>query len=161
MDESMGAQGGPPSEMPPQPQMPRTPTEKADQAFNVAMTAFEAKAPDAITPVKAAIKAYNEAGTLDDDALFHLGLLYLAAGDGKAARTAAERLLAHAPKHVLALGVAAQGAQMTGDTAGGRAYYQRLLAGYVEESQAQRPEYLQHARVVTTYVESATKNISQ
>jgi hypothetical protein len=158
MDESMGAQGGQP-QMPPQPQMPQTAVERADQAFNVAMTAFEGKQPTAPAAVKEAIKAYTEAGELDDDALFHLGLLYLASNDGKSARATAERLLAHAPKHVLGLGVAGQGAQLTGDTAAARGYYQRLLAGYVEESQTLRPEYLQHARVVTTYVETATKAI--
>lgn len=146
----------------PAPQEPLGPRELADALFNDAMTASESgQGAEAAVLVPQAIAAYQGLGLLDDDSQFHVALLQLASKHPQEARAAAERILAKAPKHVLALGAAALAAQDLQDAAGARAYSQRLVDAYPAESSQHRPEYEQHARVMATYLERAKQALGR
>lgn len=138
-----------------------TPTgrEAADEAFNAAMRAYETGGADAGVLLPRAIAAYVALPDIDADGRYHLGLLQMAAGDLPAARATADRVLATSPRHLLALGAAAQFATAAGDAAAARGYHERLLAAY-EAEQGAAPEYAHHARMLPRYRDDALRALA-
>jgi hypothetical protein len=130
--------------------------ENADRLFNRVLTAYEAgDTAQGAMFLPMAITAYNEAGTLDHDGLFHLSLLHGLAGEYPQARERAEQILGAAPNHILALAAAAQAALGAGDRAAAREHYARLVAAYDAERGKPLPEYLDHAGILPNYLEEA------
>jgi hypothetical protein len=132
--------------------------DQADRLFNRIMEArAQGDTEQAAFFMPMALTAYRESDDLDDDGLYHLAVLEDAAGEHAAARATAERILARAPAHILALGIAGASAEALGDRDAAGAYYRRLLDGYDTESQRPLPEYRDHARVLPTYRDAAER----
>lgn len=126
-----------------------TPREQADRLFNRIMTERESgDTAEAKRFVPMAVQAYGMAGSLDADALYHLSLVNHVGGDFKAARDAADQILATSPNHLLALSAAAAAARSAGDNAGARNYYQKFLQNYDVESKSTKQEYLDHGKML-------------
>ena len=143
----------PPAEAAPAAASPR---DRADEAFNTAMRAFEGKEPDSATPIRAALEAYAALGPIDTDGQFHVALLQLALGDDAAARATAEGILAGHPKHVLGLAVAAQAADAAGDKKAAKDYYSRVVDTVDQPTEA-LPEFSDHDRLVGRYQADAVR----
>jgi hypothetical protein len=126
-----------------------TPREQADRLFNRIMTERESgDTAQAKFFVPMAVQAYDMAGNLDEDGLYHLSLVHQVGGDFKAARETAERILATSPNHLLGLSAAANAARADGDNSAARNYYQKFLQAFDTESKnTTRPEYRDHGRM--------------
>lgn len=137
-----------------------TPREQADRLFNRIMQAMEqgdtAQA-RFFTPM--ATQAYEMAGELDADGLFHLSVVQTIGGDPASGRATADRALADAPDHLLALIAAAQAAEAAGDADAARAYYQHFLRVYDQESVRPLPEYQDHGNILPVYREQARSRV--
>jgi hypothetical protein len=126
-----------------------TPREQADRLFNRIMTEQEnGDTAQAKFFVPMAVQAYQMAGELDADGLYHLSLLHNIGGDGAAALQTAERILATSPNHLLALSAAAQAARTSDNSAAAREYYQRFIGAYDAESKTTKPEYQDHSNML-------------
>jgi hypothetical protein len=124
--------------------------ENADRLFNRVMRSREAGDQADVqrfTPM--AIQAYQGSGPLDNDGLYHLGLLQLTAGDPAAARTTADQILQTSPTHLLGLSAAATAARLQNDSAAARGFYQRLLDALPAERQKSLVEYQDHAQLLS------------
>lgn len=134
---------------PSQAQLSGTPREQADRLFNRIMTERE-KGDTARAKffLPMGIEAYQMAGDLDADGLYHLSLLQSFGGDYKAARATAEKVLAIQPNHLLALSAAANAARAAGDNSAAHRYYKQFLAAYDSELKTGKEEYQDHARVL-------------
>jgi tetratricopeptide (TPR) repeat protein len=130
------------------PPLTGTPREQADRLFNRIMT--EQAGGDTTQAkffVPMALQAYDMAGELDGDGLYHLSLLHALGGDFPSARSTAEKILATSPTHLLALSAAGNAARDQGDQAAAKKYYQRFLAAYdTESTRTDIPEYRDHGR---------------
>lgn len=104
---------------------------QADRLYDRAMTELasgdtsEAKA---VIPI--ALRAYEDAGDLDADGMYHAVVLLTVMGAYDQARDAADQVLTEIPNHLLVLAAAARAARLQADTAAAREYYQRFLAAY-------------------------------
>jgi tetratricopeptide (TPR) repeat protein len=124
----------------------------ADRLFNRIMAAAEQGNQgevDQFMPM--AIQAYGMVDDLDDDGLYHLGLLHLTAGDTDEARNTAQRILDGSPEHILGLGLAATAADEAGDEAAAETFWGRLLDGYSQEAGKPLSEYLDHQNMLDEY----------
>ena len=134
------------------PPLTGTPREQADQLFNRVMQAIalndEAQA-SFFLPM--AILAYQQAGDLDADGLYHLSVLETASGNAAAGRATAERVLEESPDHILALGAAARAADAVGDAEAARRHYEHLLRVFDGEVGRDRPEYIDHSQILPEY----------
>jgi tetratricopeptide (TPR) repeat protein len=126
--------------------------ENADRLFNRVMSEREAGASDRVEFfVPMAIQAYQASGELDADGLYHLALLQNVAGQPEGALETANRILATAPGHLLALATAAEAAALAGDSTSAAGYYRTFLESYELERALSLPEYVDHARVIPEY----------
>jgi tetratricopeptide (TPR) repeat protein len=126
-----------------------TPREQADRLFNRVMAEREGgDTAQAKFFVPMAVQAYDMAGAKDNDALYHVSLLQNVAGDFKASRDAAEKILATDANHLLALSAAASAARRAGDNSAARNYYQKFLQNYETESKSTKQEYLDHGKML-------------
>jgi len=133
----------PPPAAPPVIQQPRA---LADQMFNRAMMAHESgQTQRAAALIAEAIAAYQQLEPLDADGLFHLAALQLAAGDDRAARVSANRILINAPDHLLGLVAAAQASEESAPQVAVR-LWQHYLDVY-DAQQGREPEYTHHQQM--------------
>ncbi|MGH7482865.1 MAG: hypothetical protein ACRELV_11975 [Longimicrobiales bacterium] len=147
--ESVGEGGGAGVSPPP---LTGTPREQADRLFNRVMQAAATGNRQEVTFfLPMAIAAYRQAGELDADGLYHLGVLQNEAGEYEEASRTAERILATSPDHLLGLAVAAQSAEGAGDTTAADAYWARFLEAYDEEAGRPLPEYTDHRAMLAEY----------
>jgi len=138
----------------------RTPRERADELYNAAMMAHESGDRARAEPALAlAMMAYAQTGDPDDDALYHLSTLQFAAGKHAQARATAERILGHAPDHLLALGGAARAAGAAGDKEAAAAYWRRFLDAL--DSARPRPEYEHHQRILPVFEQQAREALGR
>jgi predicted lipid-binding transport protein (Tim44 family) len=138
-----------------------TPREAADRLFNRVMTAQGAGDDaelEAFLPM--AIDAYRRVSNLDADGHFHLALLQQAAGDHAAALATAERVLASAPDHLLALYAAGEAARGLGDIEQARGHFRQLLDVYEAESVRNLTEYREHETFLLTIRETADRYLA-
>lgn len=124
----------------------------ADRLFNRIMSAAEqGNEAEVAQFMPMAIQAYGMVDDLDDDGLFHLGLLHLTAGSYDEALQTAQRILANQPNHLLGLAVAAQASEGVGDTAQANEYWQQFLDSYSAESGKPLPAYVDHQPILPEY----------
>lgn len=124
----------------------------ADRLFNRIMVAAEdgnQAEVDRFMPM--AVQAYRLVEDLDEDGLYHLGILHLTAGDPADARQVADRILDRSPNHILALGLAATAAEAAGDAVSAETLWNRLLDAYPEETGEPLPEYRDHQAMIEEY----------
>jgi tetratricopeptide (TPR) repeat protein len=154
------ATGGPPGEsgaMSPPP-LTGTPREQADRLFDRIMTERETgDTAKARFFLPMGIAAYEQAGDLEADGLYHLALLQSSAGRTADAVATAKRILASSPDHLLALGAAAEASEEAGDVAAARGYYEHFLKVYPREKTRTTAEYIDHAKVLPRYEEAARR----
>jgi hypothetical protein len=144
------------------PPLTGTPREQADRLFNRVMQEREAGNMDQATFfLPMAIQAYQQAGQLDADGLYHLSILQNANRDFADARRTAEQILASQPDHLLGLYAAASAAAQGGDSTAARNYYQRFLDRFDAEKARPLSEYLDHARILPAYRDSAQQFVSR
>jgi hypothetical protein len=132
------------------PPLTGTPREQADRLFDRIMREREAgNLERAAGFLPMAIAAYNQAGELDADGLYHLSMLQSAAGDLPAARSTAEQILVTAPDHLLGLAAAADAA--AGDSATARKHWSHFLEVFDAENAKALQEYIDHGRILPEY----------
>lgn len=128
------------------------PRNAADRLFNrVMQTVAQGDTSGARFFVPMALEAYDMAAPLDDDALYHVGLLHLVNDEPEAARRTAEQVLSASPDHLLLLIVAAEADRATGNDAEARELYQRFLDHYDEEVAKGLQEYQDHQPILPEY----------
>ena len=122
-----------------------SPREAADRLFNRVMMADEqgdSAEVEQFTPM--AVSAYERLESMDADALYHVGLIYAAAGDNDKAREYNERLKAIVPNHLLAALLEHRLAEVEGDSEVAASAAKRFHDHYDEEISVGRPEYQHH-----------------
>lgn len=144
------------------PPLTGTPREQADRLFNRIMQERSAgNEEQARFFVPMAVQAYQAAGPLDADGLYHLSLIHAVGQDFTAARTTAEQILQSVPNHLLALAALAEAATGAGDAATARTAWTRFLENFETEKAAARPEYQDHARILDQYLTDARSATSR
>ena len=134
----------------------------ADRLFNrIMMAAEQGNEADVAQFMPMAIQAYGMVDDLDNDGLFHLGMLHLTAGSFDQALQTAEQILTDNPDHLLGLSVAAQAAEGAGDSARADGYWQRLLDAYPAEVGKPLPAYVDHQQVLPEYRRMAQEAVGQ
>jgi len=132
--------------------------DNADRLFNRVMAAREqGDTASAKFFVPMAVQAYQAAGDLDADGLYHLSLLQVLAGDARAGLETAEQILATSPDHLLGLAAAAEAAEAAGEPDAARRYWAHLARVYVIEEAKALQEYLDHQAILPEYLARARK----
>lgn len=140
------------------PELTGTPREQADRLFNRIMTERESgDTAKARFFLPMGIMAYQQAGDLEPDGLYHLAILQSSAGKSADAVATAQRILAALPDHLLALGAAAEAAEEMGDGPAAARYYGHLYRVYDTEKKKTLAEYIDHAKVLPQYYEAAKR----
>lgn len=144
------------------PPLTGTPRQQADRLFNHIMTLKQSgntQQVDFFLPM--GIQAYEQAGTLDADGLYHLSLLQNLAGQSADALATAKQVLAKQPDHLLALAAAAEAATKQGDKTQADAFWTRFLASYNKQVADSLPEYKEHAAALPGYKAEAQKALGR
>lgn len=124
-----------------------TPEEAADQLFNHVMTASEGgdnAEVQRFAPM--ALAAYDKLGTLDNDAHYHVGLIYLSVSDIEPAQAELDAIRRSVPNHLLGMMLEHGIAEAKGDDAGAAEAYVRFLSVYDTEILTARGEYEGHRK---------------
>jgi tetratricopeptide (TPR) repeat protein len=144
------------------PPLTGTPREQADRLFNRIMAERESgDTAQARFLLPMGIQAYQQAGELEPDGLYHLALLQESAGQGREAIATAERILATNPDHLLALGAAAEAAEELGDRAAATRYYEHNLEAYPTEKTRTTAEYIDHSKLLPLYEQAARRYLGK
>jgi hypothetical protein len=123
-----------------------TPREAADRLFDRIMrTASQGDSAQARSFVSMALDAYGQVPDLDNDALYHIGVLHLLNGNAEEARASADRILSVEPNHLFGLFTAAQAAAQQGNRAESVSLFRRFLESYPVEVARDLPEYTAHS----------------
>lgn len=122
-----------------------TPREAADRLFNRIMMATEqGNREEALQFVPMALQAYDVLGTLDLDALYHVGRIHETAGEVQETEAIIAKLRAAAPDHLLATLLEHDIAMQRGDTVTVAAAATAFLGSYDAELAQNRQEYSDH-----------------
>jgi tetratricopeptide (TPR) repeat protein len=144
------------------PALTGTPREQADRLFDRIMTTYEkGDTAQARFFLPMGMAAYQQAGDLDDDGLYHLALLQTAAGQYSDAIASTKKILAKDADHLLALGAAAEAAENAGDNTAAREYNEHFLRVYDVEKKKTKEEYVEHSRVLPQYEAAARKYLKK
>ena len=134
-----------------------TELEAADRLFNRVMTAVAAADTaevERFAPM--AIAAYDLAGPLDADGLFHVALIEHAVGMMDEALATAEGILEDEPDNLLGLYAVIVSAHDAGDVVRAREALQHLSQVYEREMATGKPDYVEHRAITLTMVEDLT-----
>ena len=144
------------------PPLTGSPREQADRLFNLIMQNKEkGDTARARFFVPMGVQAYQMAGALDDDGLFHLSLLQTLGGSAADGLATAKRILTTSDKNLLGLVAAAEAAATSGDVAAARGYYQRFLGAFDTEKSRTLPEYRDHAAALPAYKDEAQNYLAR
>jgi hypothetical protein len=102
-----------------------------------------------------ALQAYEGAGSLDADGLFHLGLLQLEGGRAADALATARRIGEADANHLFGLALAGEAAMASGDRMAARAAFSQFLAQFDSEIARELPEYEMHRPALDEYRQQA------
>lgn len=129
--------------------------------FNRVMAASEkGNTAEALQFVPMALQAYNNLGTLDNDARYHVALLHLTAGDIKGARAQVDMLRKSVPKHLLGFTLEHEIAERSGKPDGATRAYQAFLAAYDAEIAMLREEYQDHHNTIERFHQAAQTSVA-
>ena len=103
-----------------------------------------------------ALQAYQGAGDLDADGLFHLGLLQLEGGEADDAAATARRIQDGDAGHLFGLALAGEAALASGDQAAASTAFAQFLARFDAELARGLPEYEMHRPALDEYRSQAT-----
>lgn len=130
-----------------------SPREAADRLFNRVMAASEnGNMSEALQFVPMALQAYDNLGTLDNDARYHVAMLYITANDIKNASVQVDALRKSAARHLLSYMLEQQIAERAGNKgSAAQQAYKAFLAAYDSEIAAGRPEYQEHLNSIESF----------
>ncbi len=129
-----------------------SPREAADRLFNRVMAASEnGDRAEALRFTPMALQAYDNLGTLDNDARYHVALLHLTAGDIKSARVQVDLLRKSVPKHLLGFMLEHEIAERSGSKDSAARANNAFLAAYDAEIAAGRAEYQDHLKTIERF----------
>jgi hypothetical protein len=138
-----------------------SPREAADRLFNRIMTAGESgKTEEALRFVPMALQAYDNLGTLDNDARYHVALIHLTAGNIKSARVQIDKLRQSAPNHLLSIMLEHQIAERSGNKDNAARAYKSFLAAYAAEIATGRAEYQEHGDGIERFRKAAQAGVA-
>jgi tetratricopeptide (TPR) repeat protein len=138
-----------------------SPGEAANRLFNRVMVASESgNTEEALKFAPMALEAYDNLGTLDNDARYHVALLHLTLSDIKSARVQIDKLRQAVPNHLLAIMLEHQIAERNGNKDGVARAYKAFLAAYDAEIAAGRVEYQEHQGSIEHFREAAQANVA-
>jgi len=122
-----------------------TPREAADRLFNRVMMASEqGNTEEAQQFVPMALQAYGRVAELDADAHYHMGRIYMVAGDIENARKQIAILKQFAPNHLLGLLLEHTIAEQLGDRDAAASAKAAFAAAYDAEVKTGKTEYRDH-----------------
>jgi len=138
-----------------------TPREAADRLFNRVMTASEnGNKEEAARFAPMAISAYDRVGPLDNDARYHVALIYMTIGNIKSARAQLEQLRKAVPHHLLAYMLEHDLAERSGNKSEAARAYRDFLAAYDKEMMTTRIEYQEHRGGIDRFREVAQSSVA-
>ena len=138
-----------------------TPRQAADRLFNRVMTASEnGDSAEALRFAPMALQAYNNLGTLNNDARYHVALLHLTADDFKSARVQVDLLRKSVPNHLLGFMLEHQIAERSGNQDSAARAYKAFLAAYDAEIATQRAEYQDHLNTIERFRKAAQTSVA-
>ena len=138
-----------------------SPRDAADRLFNRVMVASESgNTEEALKFAPMALQAYDNLGTLDNDARYHVALLHLTLGDIKNARVQIDKLRQAVPNHLLGIMLEHQIAERGGKKDSAARAYKAFLAAYDAEIAAGRVEYQEHQGSIERFRKSAQASMT-
>jgi predicted Zn-dependent protease len=138
-----------------------SPREAADRLFNRVMAASEnGDSAEALRFAPMALQAYNNLGTLDNDARYHVALLHLTAGDNKSARVQVDMLRKAVPNHLLGFMLEHEIAERSGNNDSAARANKAFLAAYAAEIAAGRAEYQDHLNSIERFRTAAQTSVA-
>ena len=138
-----------------------SPREAANRLFNRVMAASEnGNTEEALKFAPMALEAYDNLGSLDNDARYHVALLHLTAGDIKSARVQIDKLRQAVPNHLLAIMLEHQIAERSGKKDSAARTYKAFLAAYDAEIAKGREEYQDHLKSIEHFREAAQASMA-
>jgi predicted Zn-dependent protease len=138
-----------------------SPGEAANRLFNRVMVASESgNTEEALKFAPMALEAYDNLGTLDNDARYHVALLHLTMGDIKNARVQIDKLRQAVPNHLLAIMLEHQIAERSGKKDSATRAYKAFLAAYDTEIAAGRVEYQEHQSSIERFRKAAQASVA-
>lgn len=138
-----------------------SPREAADRLFNRVMAASEnGDSAEALRFAPMALQAYNNLGTLDNDARYHVALLHLTAGDNKSARVQVDMLRKSVPNHLLGFMLEHEIAERSGNNDSAARANKAFLAAYAAEIAAGRAEYQDHLNSIERFRTAAQTSVA-
>ncbi|MEK7758850.1 MAG: hypothetical protein AAB304_04505 [Pseudomonadota bacterium] len=138
-----------------------SPRQAADRLFNRVMAASEnGDSVEALRFAPMALQAYNNLGTLDNDARYHVALLHLTADDSKSARVQVDMLRKAVPNHLLGFMLEHQIAERSGNQDSATRAFKAFLAAYDAEIAAGRAEYQDHLNTIERFRKAAQTSVA-
>ena len=138
-----------------------SPRQAADRLFNRVMAANEnGDSVEALRFAPMALQAYNNLGTLDNDARYHAALLHLTVDDIKSARVQVDLLRKSVPNHLLGFMLEHQIAERSGSKDGAARAYKAFLAAYDAEIATGREEYQDHLNTIERFHKAAQAGVT-
>jgi len=138
-----------------------SPREAADRLFNRVMAASEnGDSAEALRFAPMALQAYNNLGTLNNDARYHVALLHLTTDDIKGARVQVDLLRKSVPNHLLSFMLEHQIAERSGKQDSAARAFRAFLAAYDVEIAAGREEYQDHLNTIERFRKAAQTSVA-
>ena len=106
-----------------------------------------------------ALQAYNNLGTLDNDARYHVALLHLTVNDIKSARVQVDLLRKSVPNHLIGFMLEHQIAERSGKQDSAARAYKGFLAAYDAEIATGREEYQDHLKSIERFRTAAQTSV--
>lgn len=138
-----------------------TPREAADRLFNRVMTASEGgDTVEALRFAPMALQAYDNLGTLDNDARYHVALIHLTADDTQSARVQLDKLRQSVPNHLLGFMLEHQIAERSGKKDSAARANKAFLSAYDAEIATGRVEYQEHRGSIERFHKAAQASMA-
>lgn len=138
-----------------------SPREAADRLFNRVMAASETgNLDEALRFAPMALQAYDQLGTLDNDARYHVALIHLTRSDIAGARAQVEQIKRSVPNHLLAFMLEHQIAERSGDKVAAARANKSFLAAFDAEAGTGRVEYRDHGSSIDRFREAAQAGVT-
>jgi hypothetical protein len=129
-----------------------SPEERATRLYNRVMTLHAAgKTDSAEFFLPMALQAYGMLPTLDVDAHYHMGVLYLTGGDGPGALAEADSIGRTAATHLFGFVLRAQASELQHDSKHAQQAYRDFLKNEAAERARGLPEYTDHAQNLDSF----------
>jgi hypothetical protein len=138
-----------------------SPREAANRLFNRVMIANESgNTAEALKFAPMALQAYDNLGTLDNDARYHVALIRMTTGDIDGVRVQIEMLRKSVPNHLLAFTLEQQIAERSGNKDSVARAYKGFLAAYDAEIAKGREEYQDHLGSIDRFRKAAQAGVA-